>query len=78
MKILYIGWVGSKNIGDELMLDCFKNLAKEKFGMGCVVHGIMCGENFNDFDKYDVVCLGGGLYTNAWFCKCFAQSIKEW
>lgn len=77
MKILYIGWVNSKNIGDELMLGCFKKLAKKKFGEECVVHGIMCNEKFNSFEEYDVICLGGGSILMYGFVDVLYRALEK-
>lgn len=60
MKFLYIGWVGFKNVGDEILFKCFEDLVKENFGDTATIDGGYFEEDFSDFKNYDVVCLGGG------------------
>ena len=77
MKILYIGWVGYKNIGDELMLENFKKLAKEKLGSDCIIKATMCSENFDNFNGYDVVCLGGGSILSEGFINVIYRALEQ-
>ncbi|MGL5615049.1 MAG: polysaccharide pyruvyl transferase family protein [Sarcina sp.] len=60
MKFLYIGWVGFKNVGDEILFKCFENLVKENLGESVIVKGGYFEADFSDFEDYDVICLGGG------------------
>lgn len=62
MKILYIGWIGQKNIGDELMWDLFKESFNETIEKGnWELHGTIRkpARDF-DLDQFDLIVLGGG------------------
>lgn len=61
-KILYIGWIGHKNLGDELMWDLFKEKFNEMFGYeNWELHGTIQkpARDFN-LDNFDLIVLGGG------------------
>lgn len=77
MNILYLGWVGANNIGDELMLDNFRRLAKVKYGEDCTVTGLFCPEEYNDFEKYDLVCLGGGSILLEGFIAVLYRALEQ-
>ena len=76
MKILYIGWVGAGNVGDELMLDSFKTLVNKKFGDKYKVFHQMCSEKFDGFEKYDIICLGGGSILADGFIKIMHRGLR--
>lgn len=76
MKILYLGWVGADNIGDQLMFDNFKKLCSDKYGEECTVTPLFCGEEYDDFDNYDLVCLGGGSILLEGFIGVLYRAVK--
>lgn len=60
-KLLYIGWLGQNNTGDELMWDIFKDLCdKYKVSDNYNILNNLQHGNLNDLSGYDVVVLGGG------------------
>lgn len=73
MKILYIGWIGTNNTGDELMFDIFK----EKYGQGNEITGKLCNEGFKDFEDYDLVCLGGGSILLEGYIDILYEALQQ-
>ncbi|MDN4493189.1 polysaccharide pyruvyl transferase family protein [Ureibacillus aquaedulcis] len=60
-KLLYIGWVGFNNLGDELLWNIFKEtcgkyLNQDQIEMTPSVPGV----DLKNLEKYDTVVLGGG------------------
>lgn len=60
-KLLYIGWIGFNNLGDELLWNIFKDtcgkyLEKDQIEITPSVPGI----DLKNLEKYDTVVLGGG------------------
>ena len=60
-KLLYIGWIGFNNLGDELLWNIFKEkcdkyLDETQIDITPSVPGI----DLEDIEKYDTVILGGG------------------
>lgn len=73
-KILYIGWVGHKNLGDELMVELFEeNVLK----MNDPYEIKRIENDFNqlrllNYEEWDVVVLGGGsILSNPYFVLNF-------
>ncbi|KGX89274.1 beta 1,4 glucosyltransferase [Pontibacillus marinus BH030004 = DSM 16465] len=61
-KVLYIGWIGHKNLGDELMWNLFKEKFDESLGNeNWELHGTIRkpARDF-DLDQFDLIVLGGG------------------
>ncbi|MBU3108327.1 polysaccharide pyruvyl transferase family protein [Clostridium gasigenes] len=77
MKVLYLGWIGANNIGDELMFDNFKKVIKNKYGDKCRVTPLFCPETYNDFDEYDLVCLGGGSILLEGFIAVLYRALEQ-
>lgn len=77
MRILYLGWVGANNVGDELMLENFKALAYKKFGPKCRVTGIFPSEAYNNFAIYDMVVLGGGSVLLEGFINIMYRALEQ-
>ncbi|MCY9761761.1 polysaccharide pyruvyl transferase family protein [Paenibacillus alvei] len=60
-KILYLGWIGYNNFGDEWMWDMFRHMSnryleQDKYEIIPSLPGV----DLNDIDPYDTVVLGGG------------------
>lgn len=60
-KILYVGWLGFNNLGDELMWHAFRDLSRkyldpEKYKVIPSLPGV----DLKDLSSYDTVVLGGG------------------
>jgi len=66
-KILYIGWIGYKNLGDELMFDLFKEcllpLGKD-YTLDVVNNEAVYLEHY-PLSGYDLIVLGGGSIISA-------------
>lgn len=60
-KLLYIGWLGKNNIGDELMWDIFIDMC-DRYGVSQKYEIIPNSKdsNLNNLVNYDAVVLGGG------------------
>ena len=66
-KILYIGWIGYKNLGDELMFDLFKECLLplgENYRLDVVNNEAVYLENY-PLGGYDLIVLGGGSIISA-------------
>ena len=50
IRILYLGWIGQKNVGDDLMFYNFVKLSKEIYGESCFIHGILPSEKHDYFN----------------------------
>ncbi|UED76415.1 polysaccharide pyruvyl transferase family protein [Brevibacillus sp. DP1.3A] len=60
-KVLYVGWLGFKNLGDELMWDAFHDLSRKYLDPAKYkVIPSLPGVDLNDLSEYDTVVLGGG------------------
>lgn len=58
-KVLYVGWLGFNNLGDEIMWSAFKRLAHDHSNkINCEVFPYKMG--LNNIDPFDTVVLGGG------------------
>lgn len=66
-KVLYIGWIGYKNLGDELMFDLFKERFLQlgsEYKLDTVNHEYRYLKNI-DLQHYDLIVLGGGSLLSA-------------
>lgn len=62
IKVLYIGWIGYNNLGDELMLDLFKQRLSQlegQFKLEVVNNEERFLRNVS-IEQYDLIVLGGG------------------
>ncbi|MEK4026742.1 polysaccharide pyruvyl transferase family protein [Sporosarcina sp. FSL W7-1283] len=65
-KVLYIGWIGYENLGDELMYDLFKEhfaVLGEGYSLDFVNVEMRYLQNISPSD-YDLLVLGGGSILN--------------
>jgi polysaccharide pyruvyl transferase WcaK-like protein len=77
-RILYIGWLGSKNIGDELMWEVFNDLCSEYLDLS--KYEIIPSNfrmNLEDTDPYDCIILGGGSLLLPGYIKILHQFMKK-
>lgn len=78
MNILYLGWVGANNIGDELMLNNFKKLSKEKYGDNNEILGVYPqGDISNLINNSDMLCLGGGSILLEGFIDILYDGLEK-
>ncbi|MDR7314445.1 polysaccharide pyruvyl transferase family protein [Brevibacillus nitrificans] len=60
-KVLYVGWIGFNNLGDELMWKVFEQLAHELLDPQKVqIVPSLPGVDLQDLSPYDTVVIGGG------------------
>ncbi|AUO13967.1 polysaccharide pyruvyl transferase family protein [Priestia megaterium] len=60
-KVLYIGWIGFGNLGDELLWHVFKELSEQYYSEEEIkVTPSFPGVDFKNVEPYDTVVLGGG------------------
>ncbi|SHI90412.1 Polysaccharide pyruvyl transferase family protein WcaK [Clostridium cavendishii DSM 21758] len=61
IKIVYIGWLNSQNIGDELMLEVFKELCDKYLKLNeTQISFANIGVTIDEIEDYDTIILGGG------------------
>ena len=59
-KILYLGWIGHKNLGDELIWEIFNNLCNSYLDFDYQVTPSTPDIMLKDTINYDTIVLGGG------------------
>jgi polysaccharide pyruvyl transferase WcaK-like protein len=59
-RILYIGWLGHNNLGDELMWEIFNSLCSSYFNGDYQVSRSTSEISLKDTAYYDILVLGGG------------------
>lgn len=60
-KIIYIGWLNSKNVGDDLMIDIFNNFCDKYLSKNDYeIHSANIGVSIEELELYDTIVLGGG------------------
>lgn len=67
-KILYLGWLGQGNVGDDLLFDIFKKMmfsVNDNIKFNLIIDSITPVNNYHiDLTQYDLIVLGGGsLYS---------------
>lgn len=77
-KILYLGWLGFNNIGDELMWEIFNDLCTEylDFSKYKIIPS-KSGVDIKDTDPYDCIILGGGSLLLPGYIKILHQAMKK-
>ncbi len=78
-KILYLGWVGRKNLGDDLMLNVFKSImSRENDNKEIQIIPSFPEINLNNIDNYDIIVLGGGsLILEDGFINTLYKATKK-
>ncbi len=60
-KVLYIGWIGFGNLGDELLWHVFKELSEQYYSEEEIkITPSFPGVDFKNVGPYDTIVLGGG------------------
>jgi acetyltransferase-like isoleucine patch superfamily enzyme len=67
-KILYLGWLGQGNVGDDLLFDIFKKMmfsVNDNIKFNLIIDNFIPVNNYHiDLTQYDLIVLGGGsLYS---------------
>lgn len=73
VKILYLGWLGQGNVGDDILFDIFKAYLLKYFEsqqpfINCQIDSFLPIDNYKiNLNKYDLIVLGGGsLFLPYW------------
>ncbi|MFC7688249.1 polysaccharide pyruvyl transferase family protein [Ureibacillus sp. GCM10028918] len=77
-KLLYIGWVGFNNLGDELLWNIFKDISgkyldKDQIDIIPSVPGI----DLKNLEKYNTVILGGGSLLLPGYLQMLQSAIHK-
>ncbi|GAC43299.1 polysaccharide pyruvyl transferase family protein [Paenibacillus popilliae] len=77
-KILYLGWVGFNNLGDEWMRAMFEQLAKlhlspEEYQIIPSVPGV----DIKDMRKYDTIVMGGGSLLVPGYLDILHEAVRQ-
>ena len=77
-KILYVGWIGFQNLGDELMWKVFEGLAETYLDPGRYrVIPSLPGVDLKDVRPYDTVVLGGGSLLVPGYVDVAHRAVQE-
>lgn len=76
-KILYIGWIGYRNLGDDLLWHLFRDTA-DKYLSAEVITIIPSFPNVNikQLESYDTVVLGGGSLIAPTYISLLYKALK--
>ncbi|MDP9743320.1 UNVERIFIED_ORG: polysaccharide pyruvyl transferase WcaK-like protein [Bacillus sp. B2I3] len=75
-KVLYIGWIGFGNLGDELLWNVFKELNKHyNYSTKIEIVPSLPGVDINHTEEYDTVILGGGSLLLPGYMAALKQAI---
>src|SRR5674536_243097 len=77
-KILYLGWLGFNNIGDELMWEIFRDLCNEYLDLA--KYEIIPSKSDVDLKNiapYDCIILGGGSLLLPGYIDILHQCLKQ-
>jgi polysaccharide pyruvyl transferase WcaK-like protein len=75
--ILYVGWIGFGNLGDELLWDVFKSLSDQYLdSQGFKVTAAYPNVNVNQLDPYDLVVLGGGSLILPYYVDVLKRAVN--
>ena len=75
-KILYLGWVGHKNLGDDLLLNIFTSLSSKYMLTPYRIIPSYPGVDTTNLSKYDLIVLGGGSLIDPYFINILYNGIK--
>ncbi|WP_040982421.1 polysaccharide pyruvyl transferase family protein [Oceanobacillus jeddahense] len=75
--ILYIGWIGYRNLGDDLLWNLFRDRAGKYFGSGQItIVPSLPGVNIQHLERYDIIVLGGGSLIAPTYIQLLYRAIK--
>lgn len=77
-KILYLGWLGFNNIGDELMWEIFNDLCSEYLDLSKYkIIPSKSDVDIKDTTPYDCIILGGGSLLLPGYIKILHHAMKQ-
>lgn len=77
-KLLYIGWIGFNNLGDELLWHIFRDKCKEHLGEDQIeIIPSVPGTDMKNFEKYDAVILGGGSLLLPGYLQILQNALHQ-
>ena len=76
-KLLYIGWIGFNNLGDELLWNIFKEKCTEYLnGKQFEITPSVPGVDLKNLDQFDMVILGGGSLLLPGYLQILQNALK--
>ncbi|WP_432694415.1 polysaccharide pyruvyl transferase family protein (plasmid) [Priestia aryabhattai] len=76
-KVLYIGWIGFGNLGDDLLWNIFKNLSKQYLDEKQIkIIPSFSGIDINKVEDYDTIVLGGGSLLTPRYIHILYKSLE--
>lgn len=77
-KILYVGWIGFNNLGDELMWKVFEQLSHKHLDANqAQVIPSLPGVDLVDLSPYDTVVLGGGSLLVPGYANVAHRAVQQ-
>lgn len=77
MKVLYLAWLGSNNLGDVLMWDVFKSLSEHYLDTKKIqVIPSLPDVDIRDVRPYDLVVLGGGSIIHPKYIDILYKAVQ--
>ncbi|MED4781502.1 polysaccharide pyruvyl transferase family protein [Brevibacillus choshinensis] len=77
-KILYVGWIGFNNLGDELMWRVFEQLSRKHLeAKQFQVIPSLPGVDLVDLSPYDTIVLGGGSLLVPGYVDVAYRAVKQ-
>lgn len=78
IKILYLGWIGHNNLGDDLLLNIFISLGKKYVNKPYKITSLSpkADFDFNILKSHDVIVLGGGSLISPHLINILHKGIK--
>lgn len=75
-KVLYLGWIGFQNIGDELMWELFEAYGRKHWGSRCEIIPSKPGIPYEQVHRFDAVVLGGGSLLIPGYIDLLHQAVQ--
>lgn len=75
-RVLYLGWLGFNNVGDELMWELFRGHARKHWGSGYDIIPSLPDAACERVHQYDAVVLGGGSLLIPHYIELLHLAVK--
>lgn len=77
-KLLYIGWIGFNNLGDELLWNIFKDTCAKYFDDNqLTITPSLPGIDLNKLEQFDTVVLGGGSLLLPGYLQILQNALHQ-